>query len=309
DGLAAHAAHDLVFAHAVRHLARGHQEGHGIATADHGYRHWHPARLVFVAHLAAVLARRDVEPGGLGVMDHHALGAAIDPPLIGIGGDVEAAGADVAAAVGRVPFGRGEDRDVNVVPPHHVLENRTVVDVFGRDARHRPEEIGAKPFAELDLAQIGGKAERHVLALAAEEVDQHAAAFDRPRHFGKHETRRAVVVRRDARDHADVIFPGEPVHVLDFAELARLLEPLPQVVIGKPRLDIRACTRCRFRMSLCGHFVLQAASLHARSAARIRLFALYHWAAVAYCIICPILFATAGGSCSVWRTISSISSP
>src|SRR5262249_8774064 len=101
-------------------------------------------------------------------------------------------------------------------------------------------EIGAEPFAQLDLADIGGKAERHVLALAAEEADQHPAAFDRPRHLTEHEARRAVVVHH-AGDHADILLPAEAVHVLDLAELARLLEPLTQIVVAKPRLEIRAC--------------------------------------------------------------------
>ena len=259
--LAAHAAHDLVLAHPVGHLARGHEESHGIPAADHGDRHRRAARFVLVAHLAAVLARRDVEARGLGVVDHHAIGAAVDPALVGIAGDVEAAGADVAAAVGRVPFGRGEGGDVDVVSGHDVLENRTVSDVFGRDARHRAHEIGAEPFAQLDLAEIGGEPERHVLALAAEEVDQHPAAFDRPRNLVEHEAGRAVVVNH-AGDHADILLPGEPAHVLDLAELARLLEPLTQIVVAKPWLEIRASRgiggfrragRTVHGIGLCGH--------------------------------------------------------
>src|SRR5262249_32586886 len=170
----------------------------------------------------------------------HAIGAAVDPALVGIAGDVEAAGADVAAAVGRVPFGRGEGGDVDVVFGHDVFENRTVVDVFGRDARHRAHEIGAEPFAQLDLARLGGNAQLHVLALAAEEVAHHPAAFDRPSPLTDHEARRAVVVHH-AGDHADILLPAEAVHVLDLAELARLLEPLTQIVVAKPRLEIRAC--------------------------------------------------------------------
>jgi hypothetical protein len=194
-------------------------------------------------------------------MDHHAIGAAVDPALVGIAGDVEAAGADVAAAVGRVPFGRGEGGDVDVVSGHDVLENRTVSNVFGRDARHRAHEIGAEPFAQLDLAEIGGEPERHVLALAAEEIDQHPAAFDRARYCVEHEAGRTVVVDH-ARDHADILLPGEPAHVLDLAELARLLEPLTQIVVAKPRLEIRAsrgiggCRRAGrsvHGIGLCGH--------------------------------------------------------
>ena len=208
-----------------------------------------------------MLARRDVEARGLGVVDHHAIGAAVDPALIGIAGDVEAAGADVAAAVGRVPFGRGEGGDVDVVSGHDVFENRAVIDVFGRDAPHRPDEIGAEPLAQIDLAEIGRKAERHVLALAAEEIDQHPAAFDRPRHLLEHEAGRAVVVRRRARDHADVLLPGEAAQLLDLAELARLFEPLTQIVVAKPRLEIRSRRRVHNRgadrgahgVSWCGH--------------------------------------------------------
>ena len=187
-----------------------------------------------------MLAGRDVEARGLGVVDHHAIGAAVDPALVGIAGDVEAAGADVAAAVGGVPFRRGKAGDVDVVAGHDVLEDRTVVDVFGRDARHRSHEAGAEAFAELELAEVGGKAERHVLALAAEEVDQHAAAIDRVRHLVEDEAGRAVVVHRDAGHHADVLLPVEPADILDLAEPARLLEPLPQIVIDQPRLRIGA---------------------------------------------------------------------
>src|SRR5439155_13160754 len=122
DRLAAHPADDLVLADAIRHLAAGHQEGHGIAAADHRHRHWLAARLVFVAHLPAVLAGRDVKAGGPGVVDHHPVGAAIDPALVRVAGDVEAAGADVAAAVAGVPDRRRKAGDVDLVASHDVLE-------------------------------------------------------------------------------------------------------------------------------------------------------------------------------------------
>src|SRR5262245_66299566 len=86
------------------------------------------------------LAGRVVEARGLGVMDHHAIGAAVDPALVGIAGDVEAAGAYVVAAVGRVPFGRAARADDDVVSGHDGFETRTVVDVFWRDAHHPSPE-------------------------------------------------------------------------------------------------------------------------------------------------------------------------
>ena len=49
--------------------------------------------------LPALLAGRDIEPAGLFVVDHHAIGAAIDPPLVRVADDGVATGADIAAAV------------------------------------------------------------------------------------------------------------------------------------------------------------------------------------------------------------------
>src|SRR5579863_9594123 len=61
DRLAAHAADDVELADARRHFARAHQETHRIAAADDDHRHAFAARGIFVAHLPAVLAGRDVE--------------------------------------------------------------------------------------------------------------------------------------------------------------------------------------------------------------------------------------------------------
>src|SRR5262249_59070038 len=61
---------------------------------------------------------------------------------------------------------------------------------------------------------------------------------------------------------ADILLPGEAAHILALAELARLLEPLTQIVVAKPRLEIRASRGIGgfgaadrgFRgVSLCGH--------------------------------------------------------
>src|SRR5207245_8042042 len=96
----------------------------------------------------------------------------------------------------------------------------------------------AEAFAQLALREFGRKAERHVLALAAEEIDQHAAARDRAGHVLEHEARRVVAMRRDRRYHADVALPGEAFDLLDLAEALRLREPLPQVVVGKMRRGV-----------------------------------------------------------------------
>ena len=100
--------------------------------------------------------------------------------------------------------------------------------------------MGAETFAQLDLRHPGRETERHVLALAVEEVDQHAAARERAGHILEHEARRVVGVRRHLGHHADVLLPGEPFDVLHLAELLGFLEPFAQVVIGEMRRRVGA---------------------------------------------------------------------
>src|SRR6266508_2001864 len=155
-------------------------------------------------------------------------------------GDIEAAGADVTAAVGLVPFRRRKAGDVDVISLHDVLEDRAFIDVFGRNALHRRHEMGAEAFAQFDLVEVGREAQRHILALAAEEIDEHAAALDRPGNPVEDKAGRAIVMERHARDHADILLPGQTAHVFDLVEPARLVEPLAQIVIRQARRDIGA---------------------------------------------------------------------
>ena len=185
-----------------------------------------------------MLAGRDVEARGRGVVDHHPVGAAIDPALIGIATDIEAACPDVPPAVWLVPFGRGKTGDVDIGALHDIFEDRAAIDVGGSDAFHRHHKACPETFAQIDLAEVGRKAERHVLALAAEEIDQHAAPRNGSRDVIEDEAGGVVIMRRDARNHPDVLLPGEPAHILDLAELARLLEPFPQIVVDDPRRDV-----------------------------------------------------------------------
>src|SRR5207237_6222975 len=105
------------------------------ATRDEGDGHRLPAAEPRVAVDAAVLARRDVEAELVLVVDHDAIAAEVDPAVVGVPRDVEAAGADVAAAVALVPFRRGEDRHLDLRPALHFLEDGTVLHIYRRDRR------------------------------------------------------------------------------------------------------------------------------------------------------------------------------
>ena len=198
DRRAAHAADDLELAHAVGHFAAAHEEAHrdrrrstmatGIALA---------ARLVLVAHLAAVLAGRDVDAERLGVVDHDAVGAAIDPALVRIADDVVAAGADIAAAVLAVPLRRREFGDVDGVAGHDVLHHRAGLDEFRRDALQVGGVVDAEAFAQLDLASMSvGKPSVMFLRLPSKKLTSTRLPGERAGHVLEHEARRVVGVRR-----------------------------------------------------------------------------------------------------------------
>ena len=61
------------------------------------------------------------------------IGAEIDPVAVGVAGDDEAFGADVAAAVALVPFRRREGEGVHVLALEHVLQHRPVARPHRRD--------------------------------------------------------------------------------------------------------------------------------------------------------------------------------
>jgi hypothetical protein len=118
--------------------------------------------------------------------------------------------------------------------------------------------VPAKTFAELDLGKVGRKTQRHVLAPAAEEIDQQAAALDGAGHILEDEAGGVIVVQRHLGYHADLALVAEIPDLLDLAELARLLDPLPQVVIGECRRGVGtragcngAADRRRHRIGCC----------------------------------------------------------
>ena len=86
---------------------------------------------------------------------------------------------------------------------------------------------------------LGREAERHLLPLAAEEIDQDAAARQRARHLLEDHAGRVLVMQDDLGGHADVLLPGQALDLADFAELAGLLDPFAQIGIGDVRRQRR----------------------------------------------------------------------
>ena len=250
--LAPHRADDVVLADAGRHLGAGGEERHRIAADhDHG-RHRLAAREILVAVHPPVLAGRDVVADGLLVLHHHPVGAEIHPAGVGVDRHVVAAGADIVPAVLGVPERRGELAEIHVVALEHVLGDRPAFDLLIGD-RGQILELGVViGLAELDLGEVGREAERHVLAPAAEEVDQHAVARLVPRDVVEDDAVGFVRVHDELGRLADLLFLAEPLRDGDLAQLLGLGQPLAQIGIGQNRPQIAARHGYRFARSL-GH--------------------------------------------------------
>ena len=128
DRPAAQAADEVELEHAVGRFQAAEEEGERIAAQHHHHRQRLAALERFVAVDAAVMAGGHHDADRLLVVHLGAVGAGVQPVLLGIAGDAVGAGADVAAAVLLVPFRRREFGDVDVVAHHDVLEHRAVVD-------------------------------------------------------------------------------------------------------------------------------------------------------------------------------------
>ena len=179
-----------------------------------------------------MMARGHHDADGFLVMHLGAVGAGIQPVLLGVAGDAVGAGADIAAAVLLVPFWRWKFGDVDIIPHHDVFEHRPVVD---DDVRHDALLLQvslAVRVAQLPLGEVLGKTERHVATGAGKHVEQQPEALRAALDILEHHA--GAVFRAQHR------FGGEPdvllaIGALDGADLAQALghrEPFAQIVIG-----------------------------------------------------------------------------
>ena len=190
------------------------------------------ARERLVAMDAAVVAGGHDHADGLLVVHLRAVGAGIEPVLLGIAGDGVGAGADIVAAVLLVPFRRRELGDVDVVAHHDVLQDRAIVDDLVRDDALLLQIGFAIGVAELPLGEMIGKAERHVAARAGEHVQQQPEALGAARDVLEHDAGAVLRAQHRLGGEPDILLA---VGALDGADLAQALghrEPFAQIVVG-----------------------------------------------------------------------------
>jgi hypothetical protein len=182
---------------------------------------------------AAVFAFGDLTADGLAVVNLRAIGAEIEPALVGILGDDAVGGADEACLVLLVVARHREFEHVAGVAFHDVLQNGAVLHETRRDRFH-VRHAGVEALNDVDLALLlQRQAERQRDALHRREMSiEGAEAFRIARHLVEQDRRRGVVAAlgQHLRDAAHFRVPMRAVDVQQFADALHLVEPAPQAV-------------------------------------------------------------------------------
>src|SRR5260370_13219496 len=84
-----------------------------------------------------------------------------------------------------------------------------------------------------------GKSQRNILSFAAEEIRQHAKSLRAPGNVVENQAGRGVTVQNEFSSHADLFFPRGAGNHPDFAQSFCLLDPFPQVSVGKTGTSAR----------------------------------------------------------------------
>ena len=152
DRLAAQTAGDIVFADLPQRRRRQHEQQRVLPAHDRDL-HRLATLEILVAMDAAVLALGDLAADGVAVVDLRAVGAEVEPAIVGILGDDAAGGADVARLVLLVMQRHRELQHVDLVAFEHVLQHRAVLHVTRRQRLHGLHAV-VVALDDIDLAVV-----------------------------------------------------------------------------------------------------------------------------------------------------------
>src|SRR5438128_503925 len=131
DGLAENCPHVVVLAHAERDLDSGDEITERVPSKHHHNGKRFAGLFVFIVMDAAMFPCDHVEPDMITVMNHHPVGADVDPIRIEITRHNRAARTDVASAIQLVPEGCRKSEDVDIGARLDVFENTSVIHTDG----------------------------------------------------------------------------------------------------------------------------------------------------------------------------------
>ncbi len=186
---------------------------------------------------APLLAGLGVDGGRSAVLlDHHSIGADVNPPRVGVTRHHRDAGADVASAVVFVPKRGREAREVNVAASDDVLEDRPPLEHLRLEARRGGfplARFAAKRLDEPDCVEpwVEAEGDRHP-ARVAEGTGQHPVPAWIADDVIEQESRRGLPAVIDLRDRADL---AVPVGTGDVLQLPQALDSRnPTAELGRP---------------------------------------------------------------------------
>ena len=213
----------------AEHL-RAHHEQNRVDAVGHHHRAGLPLRPPGVAVEPTVLAGRGVHPDLARAVQHLPVHADVDAPGVGIAGEGDVAGADVATAVARPELGHRQFREINVLAGENDLVHRCLLrrnhhrwNLRAHDAAGLGDELGERKIrVEPDRKRIAP-------GTRAEHVDQYFAL----RILGEvreQQCRRVLALRSDAGDRGELLIEVHlRVDALEFTRRLHLFKPLAHI--------------------------------------------------------------------------------
>ena len=154
-------------------------------------------------------------------MDLDAIDRGIDPAVVGIAHDHEAAGADIGAAIIGVPHRRGKPVESDVAAAHGIFEPGRLCDLDRRPRRQRlaPLHPGLEGI-ERSERRIDAERQRGALR-ARHRIGEHAGARGKSLDAVEQQRRAGSEARRDLGDAADLMMG---IGTVDAAQRAQRID-------------------------------------------------------------------------------------
>ena len=206
-----------------------------VGADDDGDRHRFAfGHIALEQHLAQVTGRPRKTGQQALVMDHEPVGAPVHPIGLGVLGDDQIPGAQIAAAVALVHHGHRQVEQIDLVARNDDVLARRVVDHDRRD--HLVLALGVD-LVELPQRRIHRQAERHRDAAPGgdrigDDAELRAVILD----IAEQE-RRPVALARQPADPGQLLIPIDLV--VDGAQVAGRVdgaEEAPEILVGHVRL-------------------------------------------------------------------------
>ena len=268
-----HAAGDIELGILEAEYLRAEHEQHRIDAVRRHHFAGFSARPPGVAVEQRVLAGRAVEPDAPRSVQHLPVAADIDAAGVGLCGERDVGGADIAAAVARPEFRHREFCEVDLTIAQHDLIDRR--GVLGNAVRRNapPHELAALRDHVGDR-QIGIEAggQRIAFFAGAEQVDEHARAGIVPLQIVEQERRGTFATRRHVCDRRQFLVRIDGrFDALEQAIGIHQAQPFAQVAPGDGGGSLGVVRDDRTLMNLIFHRITgcsQRATLIVRCVAR-----------------------------------------